>query len=97
VLWQDGDNVLPDIGFDAIVFGHGFIDSVWYIDQNASFVDANLVKENWGTATDHTIRQTIDRERDIGKLEGPKSGFGCWNVSNVLRAKAGSLSISDDG
>jgi hypothetical protein len=60
-------------------------------------VGANLVKENWRTATDHTVRQTMNGKLGIDQLEGPKSGFGNWDMSDVLGAKAGSLAISDDG
>jgi hypothetical protein len=60
-------------------------------------VSVNLVKENWWPATDHTLRQTMDGKLDIDELEGPKSGFGSWDVSDVLGAKAGSLATSDDG
>jgi hypothetical protein len=43
------------------------------------------------------MRQTIDWGLDIDQLEGPESGLGCWDVSDVLSAKAGRLPISDDG
>jgi hypothetical protein len=39
----------------------------------------------------------MDGKLDIDELEGPKSGFGSWDVSDVLGGKAGSLATSDDG